>query len=382
MSQQHRRGHGEGSIYQRESDGRWCASVDLGYVNGRRTRKMVYGRTRKEVAEKLKALHRDQASGAPIITERRTVAQYLNRWLDDVVSQRNKPRTQESYQAMVRLHIAPLIGHYQLSKLAPQHVQAMLNELPKKGLSARTVHYARAILRRALNQAVRWKLVAFNAAEPVEPPRVEKTELQPLTLAQVQALLEAVRGHRFETIYRVALSLGLRRGEVLGLQWSDVNFEARTLRITGTLQRVRGKLVRTSLKTVDSKRTLSVPETLLAALRAHRDVQQELWPDAAYIFVSTTGTPIEPMNLRNHFKAILKQIGLPATIRFHDLRHSCATLLIAQGVHPRVIQSILGHAQISTTMDIYGHVMEETQRDATDKLDALLWRRDAAREDS
>src|SRR5436190_18460621 len=104
MSQQHRRGHGEGSIYQRESDGRWCASVDLGYVNGRRTRKMVYGRTRKEVAEKLKALHRDQASGAPILTERQTVAQYLNRWLVDVVSQRNKPRTQESYQAMVRLH--------------------------------------------------------------------------------------------------------------------------------------------------------------------------------------------------------------------------------------------------------------------------------------
>lgn len=366
-----RRGHGEGSIYQRE-DGRWCASVDLGYVNGRRRRKTIYGKTRKEVADKLKALHRDQAAGIAITTEQTTTTDFLERWLDQIVSQRNKPRTEQSYRDMIRLHIAPLIGHHQLTKLHPEHVQGMMKALSDKGLSARTVQYARAILRRALNQALKWGVVPRNAAVPVEPPRIERAPMQPLTLVQAKTFLQAVRGHRFETIYRVALSLGLRRGEILGLLRTDINLETMTIRISGTLQRVKGKLVRSTPKTDRSTRTLPIPPTLLAALRAHMADQQEKWPAAQYLFLSTTGTPIEPMNLRNHFKKVAKEIGMPITTRFHDLRHSCATFLIAAGEHPRVIMQTLGHSQISTTMDVYGHVLEETHRQAVDRLDALL----------
>ena len=315
----------------------------------------------------------DQSKSQPTITtEQTTTAEFLERWLDQIVSQRNKPRTEQSYREMVRLHIAPLIGRHQLTKLHPEHVQGMMKALSDKGLSARTVQYARAILRQALNQALKWNVVARNAAIPVEPPRIERAPMQPLTLVQAKTFLQAVRTHRFEMIYRVALSLGLRRGEILGLLRSDVNLETMTIMVSGTLQRVKGKLVRSTPKTAGSIRTLPIPPTLMAALRAHLADQQEQWPDAQYLFLSTAGTPIEPMNLRNHFKKAIKEIGLPATTRFHDLRHSCATFLIAAGEHPRVIMQTLGHSQISTTMDVYGHVLEETHRQAVDRLDALL----------
>jgi integrase len=367
-----RRGHGEGSIFQRESDGKWCAVVDLGYMKGKRRRKTIYGKTRKEVAEKLKALHRDVGNGIPVATDNQTVAEFLKRWLDDVVAQRNKPRTEDSYREMVRLHIEPAIGRCQLTKLNPEHVQAMMTVLTKKGLSARTVNYARTIVRRALSQAMRWGLVARNVAALVEPPREERRQRVVLTMAQAKSILEAVKGHRYEVLYRVALSLGLRRGEILGLRWQDVDFAARTLTVRGTLQRIRKQLVWSTPKTVSSVRTLPIPPTLLAALQAHWERQQELWPEAVYVFVSTHGTPIDPMNLTHHFKTLAKVIGLPAELRLHDLRHSCATMMIAQGIHPRVIMQTLGHSQISTTMDIYGHVMEETLREAADKLDGLL----------
>jgi len=363
-----RRGHGEGAIYQR-ADGLWCASVDLGIVNGKRRRKVVYGKTRKEVADKLKALHHDQADGINTAPDQQTVAQFLDRWLRDVVARRNKPRTHESYSEMVRLHIVPYIGHQRLQKLLPEHVLALMNALSEKGLSPRTVQYARTILVQALNQAVKWGHVPRNVATLVDAPRVEQHKIEPLTLQQTQALLLAVKGRRLEALYRIALSLGLRRGEVLALWWENIDFEARTLRVEATLQRVRGELVRSMPKTRSGKRLLPLPATLVKALQAHRDKQQG---DSPYVFTSTHGTPIEPRNLIREFKAILKQAGLPETTRFHDLRHSCATFLIAQGVHPRVIMEILGHAQISTTMNIYGHVLPDTHREATDKLDDLL----------
>jgi integrase len=264
-----RRGHGEGGIYQRESDGRWCAAVDLGYVNGKRKRKMLYGRTRKEVADKLKALHRDQAAGMPIVSERLTVQQFLEIWLEQVVKVRNRPRTYENYAQIVQAHLIPAIGMRQLTKLTPEHVQALINRLTEQGLAPRTVRNVRAVLRKALNQAIRWGKLARNVAALVEIPRAQKVVIMPLTPEQARALLEAVCGDILEALYRVALSLGLRRGEVLAVRWEDIDFERQTLTVNGAIQRHTGKLQRVPPKSEASVRTLYLPTVLIQVLRVH-----------------------------------------------------------------------------------------------------------------
>ena len=216
-----RRGHGEGAIYFRESDQRWCTSVDLGWENGKRKRKVIYGKTRKEVAEKLKVVLRDQQQGLPIAVERQTVEQFITRWLEEVVASRNRPRTYHSYKEIARLHIIPTLGKIQLTKLTPQDVQTLLSQKAAHGLSPRTVQYIRAVIRMALGQALKWGLVVRNVATLVTPPRAERHEIHPLTPEQARRLLDAARGDRLEALYRVALSLGLRRGEALGLRWVE-----------------------------------------------------------------------------------------------------------------------------------------------------------------
>lgn len=372
-----RRGKGEGTIYERP-DGSWCAIVDHGVIDGKRRRTSLYGKTRKEVVEKLKALRLQELQGMAIDRPKQTVAQFLNLWLEQVVAVRNKPRTQRSYQDMVRLHLIPHLGRHLLDKLAASHIQAMLNAMHSKGLSARSVQYAKGVLHRALNVAVKWDLVVRNVAARADAPAGKARPIAPLTEAQARKLLDAVKGHRMEALYRVALSLGLRRGEVLALRWEDVDFDKGTLRISGALQRVDGKLHRSTPKTEASAATLPLPDTLARVLRQHQAAQalvranRKDWEEHGYVFPSERGTPMEPRNLVRHFKAALKRADLPKTIRFHDLRHSCATLLIAQGVHPRVVMEILRHANISVTMNTYAHVIPEQQRDATAKLAGLF----------
>lgn len=379
-----RRGNGEGGIYQRE-DGRWCAAVDLGIVNGKRKRKVLYGATRRAVAEKLKVLQREIDAGLNLLSERQTVKQFLENWLEQTIKPRRKAKTYHRYEQMVRLHLVPHLGHHQLGKLAPEHVQAMLNTLGEPGknggrtLAPRTVQYVRAVLRQALNQALRWGRVTRNVALVVEGPRVEKYKITPLTPEQAEHLLDAAAGHRLDQVYRLTLSLGLRQGEVLGLRWEDVDFAQRAIRISGAIQQIGGKIQRVTPKTAASERTLPLTPLLLRSLAAHQEAQerekQELgaeWHEHGLVFPSEVGTPLAPRNLQRHFKGVLKKAGLPKTIRFHDLRHSCATFLIAQGVHPRVVMELLGHSQISVTMNTYGHVLPDTQRDAAAKLDMLL----------
>src|SRR5215207_7525200 len=275
-----RRERGDGAVYQRK-DGLWCAVLDLGYVDGKRQRKWLYGKTRKEVVEKLREAQRQQGQGVDLSAEQTTVAEFLQHWLTNVIAQRNKERTQESYDETVRRHISPAIGHHRLDKLRPEHVQIMINALQAKDLH-RTAQYARTLVVRAINQAVKWRLVSYNVAALTEAPRVEKHQIEPLTVEQARALLDAVRGDRYEALYRIALSLGLRRGEILGLRRADVDLERRELRVTGALQRIRGKLVRTTPKTKTSIRTLALPQTVYQALRDHLTRQETIFPHAEY----------------------------------------------------------------------------------------------------
>ncbi|MBA2488786.1 MAG: site-specific integrase [Chloroflexi bacterium] len=371
-----RRGAQEGSIYRR-ADGLWVGAVHLGYRDGKRRRKAVYGKTRREVQEQVTVTLRAVQQGLPVPTERQTVDQYLSAWL---VTARTalRPRTHESYADTVRLHIIPTLGGEQLAKLSPGQVQALLDAKLAGGLSPRTVQYIHAILRRALGQAYRWGIVPRNVASVVTPPRVPRVEVRPFDPDQARAFLSAMRGDRLEALYTVAIAVGLRQGEALGLRWRDVDLEAGSLRVCHSLQRIEGKLQLVEPKTARSRRTVSLPGVVVTALREHRvrQLQEHLlagsrWQVSDQVFTSTIGTPLDGVTVTHRFQDTLRRLGMPHQ-RFHDLRHACASLLLAQGVSPRVVMETLGHSQISVTMNVYSHVIPALQRDAADRMDALL----------
>jgi integrase len=377
QKKQRKRGQGEGSIYKRK-DGLWAAAINLGYQSGKLRRKVYYGKTREEVRGKLTAALSDVQKGISIPTERRTLAQFLQSWFAEVVKPSVRPKTLKTYAYIVKLHIEPDLGKKELTKLSPQDVQRFMNEKLKAGLSGRTVRHINDTLRCALNVAMKWGLVSRNVATLVGPPRIQRKEIRSLTPDEARAFLKAIKGDRLEALFSVALSLGLRQGEALGLRWQDIDFDSRTLRVNYALQRIEGKLQMVEPKTERSRRVLPLPETVLSALRAHRSRQLEeklllgpQWPKTGLVFSSSIGTPLEPRNVVRKFHSLLKKAELPY-FRFHDLRHACASLLLAQGVPARTVMDILGHSQISLTMNTYAHVMPAMKQDAMDLMESIL----------
>ena len=369
-----RRGNGEGTILKR-ADGRWAAAIVVDY-----RRKWIYGKTRRDVADRLRKIQGDVAEGRPVIDERLTMAEYLNRWLYEVAKQRTRPMTWRGYEQLVRVHILPSLGRVRLAKLTPQHVHSLVNQKVREGrLSPRTIQYMHSVLRAALNQAVRWQMVHYNAAAMVSPPRGARREAMALSPEEARRLLDAARGDRLEALYSVALALGLRQGEALGLKWGDIDLDSGMLRVRRASQRIPHQgtqLVET--KTARSRRTLIMPPIVISALRAHRARQVmerlaagERWADLDLVFPSKRGTLADGPNITHRFHRLLKRAELPA-MRFHDLRHACASLLLVQGVHPRVVMETLGHSQISLTMNTYSHVLPAMQREAAARLDELL----------
>lgn len=372
-----RRGNNEGSIYRRK-DGRWASTINLGRQDGKLRRKTFYGVTRQMVQEKLTdALHTFH-QGLPITTERQTVGNFIERWLEDSVKPSVRPKTYASYSQVARLYLFPYIGKISLQKLTPQQLQAFLNNRVADGLSPRTVQYTHAVLRRALGQAMKWGLVSRNIALLVDLPKMSTHEVEPLTTEQVKVFLNEIRGGRLEALYLVAMGLGLRKGELLGLRWQDVDLDAETINVRVALQRIQGTLQLVELKTRRSRRTIALPQVVVDSLRSHRVRQMEerlaagdVWQESGLVFTTAIGTPLEPRNVTRHFHRLLEKAGLPRQ-RFYDLRHTCASLLLAQGVQPRVLMEILGHSQISLTMNTYAHVMPQLEREAADKMDAAL----------
>lgn len=372
-----KRGQGEGSIYKRK-DGRWAAAVWLGYQGGKLKRKTIYGKTRKDVQDRLNEELRKLKQGLPVITERQTLKQFLEHWLENSVKPSVRPSTYHSYESEVRVHIVPRLGHIYLEKLTPQHIQAYLNERLKSKLSARTVAYHRSLLRMALGQAERWNLVSRNVATLVDPPRVEKFEIQPITPEQAQKFLNVIKGDRMEALFAVALSLGLRRGEALALRWDDIDFQTRTIRVCQSLQRINHKLEISEPKTKSSRRVLDLPDSLVSKLKEHRTRQLEdklrageHWQETSLVFTTRLGTPIDPRGVKRQLDALLKKAELPH-YRVHDLRHFCASLLLAQGVPLKVVSDLLGHTRISITADLYTHVLPSMKREAMDLMDRIL----------
>jgi integrase len=270
-------GQGQGTVFQR--DGRWCATISLGCENGRRKRRSFYGRTAAEVQEQLLKARSDHSRGLPVAIERQTVRQFLDHWLEHTLKAEAKPRSFESFSTITRLHIKPALGAVQLHKLAPQHVQKLLDDKIKEGFSPQTVTNIRTVLRSALSQAVKWSLVSRNSAALVNAPRIPHQNIKPLDPEHARKFLDATKGGRYEAIYIVALTLGMRRGEVLGLRWSDVSLNERTLRVNQSMQRIstgseekgkKSELRATETKTDGSRRTIALRDSVVRELKAHR----------------------------------------------------------------------------------------------------------------
>jgi len=368
-----KRGHGEGTFRQRP-DGTWEVRVSL--PDGKR--KSYYGKTRGDVAAKLTAARRDLDAGIDLGTKRQTVTQFLDHWLNDVVKPSKAPKTFTGYRNVVTLYIAPEIGRHQLGTLTPQHVAAMLKVHRDGGRSPRTLHHIRAVLRNALNQAVRWGLIARNVAALVEPPRQDDLEVRPMTATEAKTVIAASESDRLGVLFRLALTLGLRQGEVLGLRWEDIDLEGGKLRVRHALQRIDGMLTLKAPKTEKSKRTLHLPPSLIAVLRAHRDRQTfertaaaSEWKETGLVFATRTGTPIDPRNVLRSWHRVLAAEGMERR-SFHVARHTAASMLLAEGLSLKMIQEVLGHTLLSTTADIYSHLAPEAFQEAADAMERAL----------
>ena len=368
-----RRGNNEGSIYRRK-DGYWVGQYGVQTAEGTKTR-YIYGKHREDVREKLTKAIADRDGGFIFDDKNMSVGEYVKRWLDDSVRGSVRASTYSSYEGQVRRYIVPAIGRIKLGKLTPAHVQHLYREMQDRGLSPRTVRYTHAVLRRALKQAKRWGMVDRNVAEDVDPPRLKRDEIHPLDRGQTRTLLEVAEGDRLHAFYVVAVTAGLRPGEMLALRWSDVDLEVGTLRINRVLS--DGEF--TTPKTPRSRRKIELSNIARVALRAHRKRQLEwqmkkagLWKDHGLVFPSTVGTPLSHRNVVRSFKTLLKRADLPAETRLYDLRHTCATLLLNSNVHPKYVQELLGHASISQTLDTYSHVLKGMDGGIGDAMDAAV----------
>jgi integrase len=372
-----RRGNGEGTITKRK-DGRWEARYMAQTPNGPK-RRVLYGKARSEVAKKLTKAMSDRDGGLVFDHENLRVGEYLDRWLKGSVRGNVKPITYESYERIINVHVVPTLGRVKLDKLNPLDLQTLYRERLASGLSTRTVQYVHVVVHRALKQAVRWGLVPRNVSEAVDPPRTHRKEMQPLSPEQARTLLEAAREDRLEALYVLAVHCGLRQGELFGLRWDDVDLEAGTLRVNRSLSRTKDGPAFTVPKTTKSRRTVRLTKGAIEALKRHSERQAEemvrvdtLYADQGLVFASEIGTPLNRHNVNGRsFKPLLVRAELP-DIRFHDLRHTCATLLLGKGVHPKFVQELLGHANIAITLDTYSHVLPNMGDQASRAMEDAL----------
>jgi len=352
--------------------------VDLGYVNGKRKRKYLYGTTRRAVQQRLTKVLRDVQQGLPVAMERQTVAQFLERWLKDSVKPAVRPRTYTEYAMRTRNHFIPAFGMLALDKLTTQHVQAFLAERLAAGLSPRYVRTLLTTFRQAIGRAVKWGLVQRNVASLVDTPKVERKEERILAPDEARCFLEAAKGDRLEGLFWVLLTTALRSGEARGLRWQDIDFDASTLSVRVQVQRINGTMQLVAPKTEKSRRTIAVAPITIAALKRQRARQREerllagsRWSEHGLVFTGITGGPVDTATFARKLTLALTRADLPP-MSPHRLRHSAATFMAVAGVNPRIAMDALGHSDLTMTMAIYQHVTATMQRDVANGMEALL----------
>ncbi|MFD8443793.1 tyrosine recombinase XerC [Streptomyces globisporus] len=376
--QRKRNPNGAGTITKRK-DGRYQAAVYVLQPDGTRARKFAYGKTWAECDAKRRDLLAKVDQGVPVPTRSAKLSEWLPYWLDNVVKPRRKLSTYDKYEAHVRLYLVPMIGGKRLESLGVADVRRFLVQVEKKTTAA-TAKEAHRVLRTALTAACREELITRNVASLVEPPRAKSRELSPWSLDETLVFLAASRKDPLYAAFVLAITMGLRRGELVGLRWTDLDLDRRVLYVRQQTQRRRGILYDDDPKG-RRRRAVPLPAMCIAPLRWHRmrlaeakARAGETWQEGGHVFVTRTGRPVEPRNVYRSFTRVAETAGL-RVIRLHDARHGCATILTAAGVAPRVVMEILGHSQISITMDVYTHVVQDTQREAISHMDRLLKRR-------
>ena len=378
--------NGEGSIYpRRDKLGKvigYQAALSIGHnQKGQPKRRFVSGKSKEEVRAKLDKLKADRHHGLLTATDQVTVGELCDRWLDHKEqSGENKPNTIRSYRDTVRLYIKHTLGGKKLEALTALHVQGMLSQLMEEGHTAPTRRYSLSVLKMALNYALGLGLVARNVASGIKPPKKQTKEMRVLTVAEAVRFREAARSHRLYIAFLLALMTGMRRGEVLGLQWEDINFNEGYLTVKHNLTDCRGRVELTTPKTDKSKRRIYLAPDLLNALREHQQAQQlaaakagEAWQGQGYVCASELGGHTDPRNFERMFRSVLERSGV-TKVRLHDLRHTTASLLLLKGHSAKVVSELLGHTTVGFTLDRYAHVYDEQRRGAVlDFEDLTSW---------
>ncbi len=367
-----RRGNNEGSLYHRK-DGLWCAQVSL---TGRRLTK--YGKTQKECRDWIKETLAKIDNGLTYEGTQITLERFFEIWLNGKELSR-RPGTVLQYRKTAEAHILPILGKMRLQDIHPAHLKQLYMLKKDEGRGARTVQVIHSILHCALKQAVREGILGRNPADAVERPKVEQAELQILNEEQARQFLIAASRSPYETIFYLALTTGMRKGELLGLKWPDLDWNKSTLLVQRQLQLIKGRgFILSPPKTRAGRRQIKLGHGTLAQLDAHRKRQEleraaagDNWQENDLIFPTTIGTFLDPSRVSKDFKRLLKEVGLPL-IRFHDLRHTSISFLLDMGTPLNTVQRRAGHSKASVTADIYGHAMAHTQDEAAEKIEELV----------
>lgn len=366
------RGRGEGSISQR-ANGRWEAKITVGYDgNGKRIRRAVYGVTKQEVQDKLAELRGQARTGMLMNPSNMNLADYLASWLATTVKPQTAKNTYSRYESLVRLHIVPHIGGLKVSTLVPMHVYHLMGELERNGESLWTRKMAGTVLHNALKSAVKLKLLLHNPAADVPRAKPGEKEMNILSADQVKVLLIAAKNKRIGAIFALAVGSGMRQGELLALKWDDIDFNRGSVTVKRSLVQVSSEFSLKEPKSKYSKRTISLPPFAMEALQYHRDEMMREGNIAAPVFCTRNGTYLAKSNLiRQVYHPMLAQAGLPR-VRFHDLRHTACSLLLAAGESIKAVSRRLGHGSIDITLKTYYHLLPDADSALSERLQKLL----------
>src|SRR5829696_1637231 len=377
-------GNGTGTVYPRRNKEGKITGYRGSYFTTDGRRRYVSAKTKTEARRALRQAMADADRGLIFDSDSLKVGEYLDRWLSDSVSDTVKATTFERYEQITRLHLKPALGRVKLKTVTPAHVRSLYREKLEAGSSARTVRYIHTTLHKALKQAVIDGLIPRNATEAVKPPQPSREEMHPLTPEEAKLLLQVAHEtrDRLEALYVLAIHTGLRQGELLGLKWNDVDLEDGSLQVRRTLTITKDGPVFTFPKTAGSRRSVKLTSKVIDALKHHLERQLgeidrvgSLWNPGdsdGLIFASETGEPLDRRVItKSKFKPLLKRAGLPE-ISFHDLRHTCATLLLTRNVNPKIVSEMLGHATIAITLDTYSHVLPNMRDQAAAAMEEAL----------
>lgn len=362
----------------------WTVQVRIGTKSDGRPRWLTktFEKQRDAKAYLAKVI-KDRDSGLVVQPSKLPLNEFLDKWLESAVEPRVRSNTYRSYRWQLKKYVRDEIGSYRLCDISPLQIQKLYSKLHREGLSSRAVRYTHTILNNAFSQAVKWRMLASNPCSGAELPRARQKEALALSVEEVTQFVKALRGTRHEVLFLVALTTGMRPSEYLALQWKDIDFDGARIQVRRSLDwQYKGEWKFSEPKTARSRRSVPIPAEVMDRLHQHRKAQAEqrlkagpVWSVHSLVFCDRRGEPLDRQNLlRRHLRPLLKKAEISTDLTLYSLRHSCATLMLAAGIHPKVVSERLGHSSITITLDIYSHVMPTMQVEATEKIGQVVFR--------